>query len=427
MIETAAIGLGQITATTSVKEGDTVEIAAPFTNLNQGTYRVVRLFNSSIYIENDSAVEERVTVTDNLRALGFDATTEFDVSVPGHMRIEWNTNGTQPTLANAKMGDVVRVGTAFSAANQGDFMVASSGDNFIELKNANAVNETAITVTGVGGDVLQAQIPALKFSEYEATVPGDNFVISGSVLGDANQGSFTVLEVLSKNSVSVDAVLDAVSPAEQLNDLFVQVYVEEGVAYTAYKKVHTVSTNPASDQQTCLVIEGTDQIEKINETASIAVVGQSKLSFPETTTSGFDSYKYYEGLLGEANRIVYGDPADNITYPGVAAAGAEIFIEPPLVKRIEVSINVRVNPGTPFARVTEEVRNAIAALINASPIGESIAISDIISQVNSIPGVRAVSISSPAYDPSNDVIVVNPSEKPFILDIVKDITVSKVE
>ena len=143
--------------------------------------------------------------------------------------------------------------------------------------------------------------------------------------------------------------------------------------------------------------------------------------------SGFDSYKYYEGLLGEANRIVYGDPADNITYPGVAAAGAEIFIEPPLVKRIEVSINVRVNPGTPFARVTEEVRNAIAALINASPIGESIAISDIISQVNSIPGVRAVSISSPAYDPSNDVIVVNPSEKPFILDIVKDITVSKVE
>ena len=51
----------------------------------------------------------------------------------------------------------------------------------------------------------------------------------------------------------------------------------------------------------------------------------------------------------------------------------------------------------------------------------------IISSVNSIPGTRAISISSPTYDSQNDVIVVNPAEKPFVLDIVNDITVSKVE
>jgi len=424
--ETAAIGAGDMSFSAEIKEGDNVEIGAPFTNLNQGTFRVVRRFNNSIYIENDSAVEERVLITDNLRSLGGDATTEYDVTVPGNMRIEWNTNGTAPTLANAKMGDIVTVGTAFAAANQGTYMVASAGDNFIEIQNSAAVAETGITVTGVGGDVLESQIPAMKFSEYEATAPGDIFTISGNVLGANNQGTYNVTEVLSKNSIVVDDILTSQTNV-QLNDLFVQVFIQEGTSYTGVKRIRTFACNPSNSLQTCLIFDTNDQFEKINETAGITISMASKLEFPETTVTGFDSYKYHTGLLAEANRTVYGDPRDTTTYPGVAAAGAEIFIEPPLVKRIQVSINIRVNTGVPFARVTEEVRNAIAALINSAPLGESIAISDIIASVNSIPGVKAVSISSPAYDQNNDVIVVNPAEKPSVLDIVNDITVSKVE
>jgi len=421
------IGIGNVSFNTEVSEGDTVEIGSPFANLNQGIYRVIRRYEDSIYIENNSSVEERVVIADNLRSLGFDATTQFDVTVPGNMRIEWNTTGTAPTLENARMGDVVRVGTAFAAANQGDYMVADSGSNYIELQNAAATPEAAVTVSGVGGDVLEAQIPSMKFSEYDATIPGDNFIISGNVLGSNNQGIYPVVETLSKTRVVVDGILDVVAVPIQLNDLFTQVYSEEGTAYTGYKKIRTLASNPANALQTCLVFEGTSQSNKINAPASVLITAQSKLEFPEQTTTGFDSYKYHTGLLAESNKIVYGDPRDTTTYPGVGAAGAEIFIEPPLIKRIEISINVRVNTGTPFARVTEEVRNAIAALINSSPIGTSIAISDIISQVNSVPGIKAVSISSPAYDPNNDVIAVNPSEKPFILDIVNDIDVSKVE
>lgn len=422
--ETALIAAGDLSFTTEIKEGDTVEIGAPFANLNQGIFRVIRRFNNSIYIENKSAVEERVVVGDNLRDLGFDATTQFEVTTPGPMRISWNTNGTQPTLGNAKMGDIVTVGTAFASINQGTFMVEASGDNFIDLKNASAGAQSGITVSGVGGDVLEAQIPAMKFSEYEATVPGDSFVISGNVLDVNNQGTYGVVEVLSKNSIVVDDILTA-QTGVPLNDLFVQVYVEEGRAYTGVKRIHTFATNPANNLQSNIIFDTAGQVEKINQAAGITVSAASKLEFPEVTVTGFDSYKYHTGLLGEANRVVYGDPRDTVTYPGVAAAGAEIFIDPPLQKRIQVSINVRVNTGVPFSRVTEEVRNAIAALINSSPLGESIAISDIISSVNSIPGVRAVSISSPAYDPTNDVIVVNPAEKPSVIDIVNDITVSK--
>jgi hypothetical protein len=73
-----------------------------------------------------------------------------------------------------------------------------------------------------------------------------------------------------------------------------------------------------------------NQYEKINQSASVQISSLNKLNFNTTIRQGLDSYKYNTGLIREANRIVYGDPRDQITYPGVGAAGADIFIrEPP--------------------------------------------------------------------------------------------------
>lgn len=422
----AAFASGDFVITTTIAEGDTVEIGSPFSNLNQGTFRVVRRYANSIYIENNSAVEERVLISDNLRGLGFDGTTQFDITVPGNMRIEWNTNGTEPTLENAIMGDVVTVGTSFAAANQGTFMVVDSGDNFIELANANAVVESGILVSGVGGNVLEAQIPSMIFSPYENTNIGDIFAISGNVLSANNQGTYNITKVLSKSRIVVDDILQT-QTSIQLNTLFTQVSVLEDVPYIGYKQVYSKAVDPANTQRITLLFNSQDQVQKITEAGSILMTAMSKLGFEEDTTTGFDSYKYHTGLIRQANKVVYGDPRDNVTYPGVSAAGAEIFIKPPLVRRIQVSINVRVNTGIPFARITEQVRNNIAALVNSTAIGTSIAISDLISSVNSIPGTRAISISFPEFTPQNDLIVINPSEKPLILDVVNDITVSKIE
>lgn len=421
-----SISAGAIVFSTEVKEGDTIEIGSPFSNLNQGQFRVIRRYENSIYIDNDQAVEERVVVASNLRSLGFDNTTEWDIEVPGDMKIIWNGNGTAPDFSSVKLGDVVTVGTAFASQNQGDFMVTEVGIDYVNVANSSATAQTAITVSGVGGDVLQIHIPAIQISPYENTRAGDKFVISGDVVGSSNQGTYNVVEVISKTKVAVEGIMSSVTN-QQLNNLFVQVYVEEGTPYVGYKYIYSKAVDPANIQRNIIVFDTNDQYVKVNEAASVLVSAMSKLGFPEQTIAGFDSYKHHIGLIAEANKIVYGDPRDTTTYPGVAAAGAEIFIKPPLVRRITVSINVRVQTGIPFSRITEQVRNNIAALINSTAIGQSIAISDIISTVNSIPGTRAVSISSPTYDPLNDIIVVNPAEKPFVLDIVNDIQVSKVE
>jgi hypothetical protein len=73
------------------------------------------------------------------------------------------------------------------------------------------------------------------------------------------------------------------------------------------------------------------------------------------------------------------------------------------------------------------VRSSVAALINSNPVGQAIAISNIISTVDAIIGVQAVAISSPQYDSQNDVIRVNSGEKALVLDIVSDIIVSKID
>lgn len=415
---------GSITVDAAIEEGDTVVVGAPFTTLNRGNFRAIRTYENSVYIENSNAVEEIVEVVDNLRSLGFDATTEFDVvATGGVMRIEWNSNGTQPDLSVARMGDVATVGTDFAADNQGDFLVINSGDNFVELANAKATGETGITIS----DVLEVHEPSIKFSEYDVTVIGDRFIVSGDVFDGDNIGEYSIIDIISKNKAVVGSIL-APKTNVQLEDKFVQVYVEETLPYFGYKKIYNKSVDPANSTRTILTFETDEQFLKINRDAGeVTLSAIGKLNFPTQVKRGLDSYRYHTGLIAESNRIVYGDPRDNVTYPGVSAAGAEIFIEPPLVRRIEIGVGVRVNTGIPFSKIVEQARNNIAALVNSNDIGVSIAISDIVAVVNSIPGVKAVSVTSPQYDINNDVITVNPSEKALILDIVNDITVSKVE
>jgi hypothetical protein len=543
----ASVASGDLIITTEVQENDTVEIVGPFASLNQGKFRLIRKYANSFYIDNPSAVEERIVVSESLRSLGFNVTTQFDVKINGDMRIEWNGTGVQPTFENAKLGDTLIVGTAFNAANQGQFMVTKSNKaetgkftiqcpsgsqiaggtrfewdlpnsgtsyynwfdlnntssdpaifgktgvehnytgiesadaiaiivaadlnlisgisatvngsivtvafddfgpatnavnidvneltitiieqgskSYVECANAKATVQSGISVNGVGGNVLKSHITSMVFSPYENTRSGDSFVISSSVLGDSNQGSYSVQEVLDRRRILISNLL-VVKTEVSLSGNSVQIYVQEGSLYTGYKKIEYTVVDPSNSDNLLIVTDSISQFEKINSIGSITVEGVGKLSFPTLIKKGLDSYRYHTGLIAQANKIVYGDPRDSVTFPGVAAAGAEIYIKPPLFKRIKVSINVRVRTGIPFSRVAEQVRNNVAALINSTKIGEAIAISDIVAAVNIIPGVFAVSISSPAYDANNDIITVNAIEKPRVIDIINDISVSKIE
>lgn len=540
---------GDFSASSQVSEGDNLIISDTFANLNRGKFRIIRRYKDSVWFENSDAVEEEVTLPANLISLNVDGTTSLKVNASNHnMYINWNGIGTQPSLGLAQVGDILTLGTDFAAANQGDFMVTSSGaaqqqitsfvmpagsqfptvgvSKYFLINSAANVNQyyvwfrvngvttdpapggltsvmvdilngdnaatvaakaaavlttqvglsatslaDVLTVTTVGsvettlasnfnipspftviavqmgrrtfviainpsavnestvlpsGGVFQNHRPQMQFYEYDATVANDSFVATGNTLGVLNNGNFSILRVIDRDHAIVSKTMVSVTNVS-LNGREDSVYVLEDKAYVGYKKSLLVATQPGSASRSLITFDTTQQYEKIDEAAGVELLSLNKMDWPTILKIGLDSYRYDIGLIAEANKILYGDARDTSTYPGVAAAGAEIFIKGPLVKRLSISIVIRTLTGVPFPQTAEQVRTVVSSLINSNKVGQPIAISAIVSVVNSVRGVRAVSISSPQYDTTHDIIALTAAEKALIVDPVTDISVSLLE
>jgi hypothetical protein len=69
----------------------------------------------------------------------------------------------------------------------------------------------------------------------------------------------------------------------------------------------------------------------------------------------------------------------------------------------------------------------VASTINTTPVGVSIAISDLVAAATNITGVASVTVVSPSYGVGNDLIPVQPFEKALVLDIDSDVSISFVD
>lgn len=301
-------------------------------------------------------------------------------------------------------------------------LVQAGRRTFIDAINPSAVNDGAVFVTA---GVFECHRPQIQFFEYEATVAGDTFVATGDTLTVPNAGAYTIVEVIDEDTAVIDDLLASVTNST-LNNRITSVYVEEEKQYVGYKQVLLVSAQPGAPDRNYIVFTTNAQASKIDEAAGVSINSVNKARFDTVIKKGLDSYRYNTGLIAEANRIIYGDPRDPVTYPGVGAAGADIFTREPLTRRIQVSVEIRIATGVPFAQTAEQVRTSIGSLVNSNDVGQPIAISAIVSAVNAIPGIKAVAISSPQYDSTHDIIYVAPSEKARIIDPVLDISVSQI-
>jgi hypothetical protein len=153
------------------------------------------------------------------------------------------------------------------------------------------------------------------------------------------------------------------------------------------------------------------------------ITALDKLGFDQSLTIGNDAYRYNTGLIAECKRVIYGDDADPDNYPGYAANGASIVISGPTIKRIQVTLSVRLQSNITNDDIAGQIASAVAAIINGSPVGVNLPISNIITAAQSVDGVQAVSIISPTYDAVNDQILVRGQEKPLVINIEQDIKV----
>lgn len=181
---------------------------------------------------------------------------------------------------------------------------------------------------------------------------------------------------------------------------------------------HCDITNPIDP---ILIVTKTD-----GSAGAIQVSGsiQSKYGFSAIKSVGIDAYRYNTGLLAEVHKVVYGDESSPDVYPGIVATPMKVYISGPILKKIQTHLQVRLRGGIAETDVTNRIKNAVASEINSTPIGTSIAISDIIAAANSVNGVLAVSVIAPIYGTSNDIISIQANEKAKVLDIDNDVQIT---
>ena len=167
-----------------------------------------------------------------------------------------------------------------------------------------------------------------------------------------------------------------------------------------------------------------------SENTPVTITALNKLNFDTAEiTSIRPGYNYYSGLIGESNKVVYGDMQDPVNYPGYAAANAVIEVLPPMVKRIFLSLVLRMSGGFSTPDTLNAVRSAVSSAVISTPVGTSVSFSDIIQQVNQVPGVFAVSVSQPPFAAPNnlnttsDIIPVSAGEKAFVVYPEQDIQI----
>lgn len=427
----------------SVLEGDWVRLSTngnssvtyTIPNVNTGIYKVVRVVTSSffansgasgsIYIEAPNAVDMATCIAD-VDFFSPDSVMPSDVLAQSTALWGVNNRGKYAITSvgaqrfNIAPGQMTRTATLVTVDLGVGNLHNLAATDFITM----GPGESFITTTNADGSPVQFQVLNIinnhSFSFFTAAGTAGPNIASQAVLGHMfqNQG---LLEV--DNTAAVLNSITAATPALGTDLPLIQIL--EGAPARYVKQILSISPNQAGAGYVDVKFTTGYGFGHISSAAGSVVTALDKLGFSTDIRKGIDGYQHSVGLIGEVNRVIYGDPNDPATYPGVAAAGATVNILGPLVKRIQIALSIRIRQGD-RNDIADKVRSAVAAVVNAAGIGGSIALSDIIAAARSVTGVIAVAMVKPTLTAATDTISVQAYEKPRVLNLDQDITISFV-
>jgi hypothetical protein len=287
-------------------------------------------------------------------------------------------------------------------------------------------------IENVNGSYQHLAAARFQFMTYDSIMPGDKLKISTTVLGAGNVGTWEVANVglTFTNTTKLQLKVSATETVEAFTGPVVlgasgaQLFqVIEDVPSRLIKQVLSIAPNQTDGDLHDIKFTTDQGSTRVSATAGSVISVLDKLDFPSDLAEGIDGYRHSIGLIGEVNKVIYGDPADTASYPGVAAAGATVNIQGPLVKRIQVALAVRIASGIQDD-IEDKVKSAVAAVVNRTAVGQFISLSDIVAAVARVGGVVSVVMINPVMASGSDVIAVQPNEKPLIQNVDQDVQVS---
>ncbi len=280
----------------------------------------------------------------------------------------------------------------------------------------------------------------IQFLSKDTIAVGDKLSISTDVwdkivagVHTSNQGVYEVVDVGNNGAGSYTAAAYITitgpfniitAPSAALGSTYQQVQIIEGKPTRLIKQVVSAAPNQSSAEYADVKFTTNKLFERVGANPGSIITALDKLAFPTSIANGLDGYQHSIGLIAEANKVLYGDPGDTATYPGVVAAGASVGTEGPLVKRIQVTLSLRIRTGAPKKDIEDRVKSAVASVINQTPVGIAIALSDLTKAAGKVGGVVSAVMVSPVALAGTELISVQPYEKPLVLNVDTDVLIS---
>lgn len=141
-----------------------------------------------------------------------------------------------------------------------------------------------------------------------------------------------------------------------------------------------------------VLVEGTDYTLNV---ATGLVVFSPALTAGETVLA---AYTYATGLVALAQKIIDGDPADRLNYPGYRAAGIVVRCQVPQVLLQNVQVTLIITEGYDGDSVRSQAAEAIKTYINSLPISGDVIFYQLVEQVMAVAGVVNASFAAPTGD-----------------------------
>lgn len=345
---------------------------------------------------------------------------------------QW-VSGSSPNLTGVQEGDwaYIHLPGTVNELNRGAFRIVrvSNTSKTFWIENPNALEETSVM--------------SIAFLTYDSIMPGDKLNVNTALWNVNNLGSWTVKSIgIGLTSAgftgtpnqwlfSLDTSTRSITPVPSAGPVALGtssnlVQVVEGASSRLIKRVWSISPNPSDATLADVKFDTSAGSAKTSEAAGTVMRSLDKLSFNTSQAVGIDGYQHSIGLIEEANKVGYGVESDPATYPGLIAAGASVNIEGALIRRVQVTLSLRTRSGVSVRDIRSAAQSAVASYVNSTGVGKQVSLSRIVSAAQSINGVVSVTVLSPTYSTGNDLINVQPYEKPMVLDLDEDVQVSFV-
>jgi hypothetical protein len=393
-----------------------------FSSNNNGLFRVLAVDNNSIIFINENETDQ-LNTTVLMNNQGIEAV--------------W-TGGTNTVTGVAGTFKYVTVGTWVKKTSDPD----SEYLQVLSLNNVNAALATSITLGGnYGGSTNSAlglvyneatgydQGVYLQNSSDIQVFEGDSVqiadtlfvqnIVNASWFNANNVGNFNIVQYGTEPStylpfVRVDNKTGLAQSNVQMSINDAGLYIIESLANKFYtiREVRYAVLDGVNSNLRDVYITPYSRSYKFNVSNNSTITHLGKMGYSNIPVIGTDGYTYYTGLLQKVQWTVDGYEPDITDYPGQRGLGTSVETLPPLPFQVNLSLNIVTNAGVNLGDVSNNITSVIINYIDGLGVGDSIILSQIISDVQGVTGVASVVFTNPL--PSTASITLKSNEKAII-------------